>query len=165
MTFVCGGPAAPSQALRILTELRHCCMGSAEHGPADCTCWEPVYDLEQAEPDRSAEPATRAAMCADCAYRPDSPERQGDDRYRPNEATADAPFWCHQGLRKPIAWRHRLGITVECDTDAYAPPVIAGVPYKADGSPGERCAGWAAHHREQGQPAHVAADIIAATGA
>ena len=28
-----------------------CCIGAAVYGPGHCTCWTPVYDLDQAEPD------------------------------------------------------------------------------------------------------------------
>lgn len=156
--FVCGSTSAPSGALRVLTELATCCLGAAEGGPLDCTCWEPEYDLEQSGRLLSERPiVTRAVMCADCAYRPDSPERSGDERFKGSEEgeleriAALEVFWCHQGMRKPVRWRHRLGIVVEAATDAYEPPMRLvddePVPFKADGSPGDRCAGWAAHRR------------------
>jgi hypothetical protein len=148
VTFVCGREAAPPEALRVLVELRECCLDAIEGGPADCTCWEPVYEVDQAKPNLTLAPTTRTAMCADCAYRPDSPERQGDDRYQDHLGDDAAPFWCHQGMRKPVAYRHPAGITVEAEADHYAPPIHQGVPRKADGTPGDRCAGWAAHHRE-----------------
>ena len=55
-----------------------CCFAAFDRGPQWCTCWEPVYDLEQEEPNLVAVPATRTTMCDDCACRPDSPERSGD---------------------------------------------------------------------------------------
>lgn len=156
--FICGSPEAPAHVIRLLAQLKECCLGAFEEGPQACTCWEPVYDHDQATPDETAVPTTRKSMCEDCAFAPGSPERSGDERYSHSDEdlTTLDNFWCHQGMRKPIRWRHAsLGIEVPADTDAYEPPrrilVIDGekvaVPYKADGSPGERCAGWAAHQR------------------
>lgn len=148
MTFICGTQAAPPEALRVLTKMAECCVGALEEGPVGCSCWEPVYDLVQVPPHTHLVAGTRHRMCDDCAYRHDSPEHQGDDRYQENLSDAASPFWCHQGMRKPVAWRHPAGITVTVDVDAYTPPVVNGVPYKANGEPGERCAGWAAAHRQ-----------------
>jgi hypothetical protein len=141
-------------------------MGAAALGPSRCTCWEPLFDLEQQEPDPTAvkllaagvQPVTRTRPCGDCAYRPGSPERRGDPGYAGNQELLDRivetgeRFWCHQGMRKPVAWRHPSGVTVPVPVDAYDPPRIEGIPYRADGSPGEVCAGWAARR------AKVAAD-------
>lgn len=159
MTFLCGSGAPPG-VLRTLVGLKHCCMGAFEDGADACTCWDPVYDLEQQPRADDLAPGQRDEMCADCAYRPGSPERNGDDRHAcsddgelDNIARGDNPFWCHQGLRKPIAYRHEsLGIVVPADTDAYDPPfaMVDGlkVPIKADGTAGDRCAGWAARKRQ-----------------
>lgn len=166
--FLCAAGTAPAGALRVLIGLADCCIGAFEDGPAGCTCWEPVFAVEQSEPATSMPVLTRSTMCDDCAYKPGSPERSGDDRYQcatedgsPPSVPAGAVFFCHQGMRKPIEWRHtKLGITVTADSDAYDPPIIGRrvegfrpvlVPYKADGTPGERCAGWAAHSRELGE--------------
>lgn len=140
---------------RALVALLGCCIDAAEEGPEACTCWEPEYDQEQQPIDRTTVPGTRATMCEDCAYRPDSPERTGDQRYSHTDPDDyDTPlalakrgdvFWCHQGMRKPVRWRHPSGLTVDADVDAYAPPIREGVPFQADGQPGLRCAGWAAH--------------------
>lgn len=152
--MICGGAVAPSSALRKLTELMHCCMGAATSGPDSCTCWEVVeWSDDQVDPDTSIEPAVRTKMCADCAFRPDSPERSGDERYTGGDGTLFEldNFWCHEGIRKPLRWRHRSGITIEvADVDDYTPVIIDGVPYKADGTPGDRCAGHAAHQRALG---------------
>lgn len=171
MSFVCGGAETPSPVGRQLAALLHCCMGAAEDGPAGCTCWAPVYDQEQQPTLWNLQPGQRTEMCGDCAYRPDSPERQGDDRQAcsdPGElddlARGDIPFWCHVGLRKPVAYRHEtLGIVVPADVDAYDPPLVIlevkawddgqvvhrmKVPVKADGSAGDRCAGWAARKKQ-----------------
>ncbi len=129
-----------------------CCMGAAMFGPERCTCWQPVYDLDQAQPVEAA-PSTRAAPCEDCAFRADSPERQGEPGYAGSEAELDRlvatgqPFFCHQGIRRPITWRHPTGTEIPGDPANYQPPIIVGVPYRADGTPAEVCAGWAARHR------------------
>jgi hypothetical protein len=129
-----------------------CCWESALDGPARCSCWEPVFDLEQQEPQRDLEPGTRPSMCVDCAYRPSSPERTGD----PDAGTdvdelralvdSGSVFWCHQGMRRPIHWRHPSGATtVPAGMDLnYRPPIVDGRPFKADGTPGDICGGWAA---------------------
>lgn len=159
-SFLCAGNSAPSPVIRILAELATCCLGAAEEGPHACTCWEPVYDLEQqpVQEDLAAVAGTREKACDNCAYRAGSPEREGDDRYQGSEDgdlerfARDGVFWCHQGMRKPVLWRHRLGIEVAADSDAYEPPMVRCgpelVPFKADGTPGERCAGWAALRRQ-----------------
>lgn len=135
-----------------------CCDGAAIFGPRRCTCWVPVYDLDQAEPDPLAvkllaagvEPVTRAKPCADCAYRPDSPERQGspevigDQELLEEIVTSGSRFWCHQGIRRPVAWQHPSGAQVPGSPVNYSPPIVGAVPYQASGQPAEVCAGWAA---------------------
>nr|MDT0660822.1 hypothetical protein [Micromonospora sp. DSM 115978] len=59
-------------------------------------------------------------------------------------AVPTTPFWCHQGMRRPFRWEHPDGRTVDGSPDDYQPPTLAGVPFRADGSPGLLCAGWAA---------------------
>lgn len=125
-----------------------CCMGAA--AAFRCTCWEPEYDLEQAAIVPGA-PPLRTEMCADCAYRPDSPERTGDDRYKGSdegeldEIVESGRFYCHGGMRKIVAWVHPpTGTRVLVETDAYEPPVNDGVAYQANGEPAALCAGWAA---------------------
>jgi len=127
-----------------------CCWGSVLDGADGCTCWEPVYDLDQ-QPIQKDEPvAVRGAMCIDCAYRPNSPERRGDPT-----AAADAEklqalaargttFWCHQGIRRPTHWVHPSGVTKPGDPMNYCPPSADGIPFKADGHPADHCAGWSA---------------------
>jgi len=305
-----------------------CCLGAAGMGPERCTCWQPVYDLDQTDPDPTAvkllaagvQPVTRSAPCHDCAYRPGSPERRGEDGYAGDQDLLDrivqgravfeaihvplhdrsgsitartlidlgdaplaehrwyldstgyavrtqrlgpgkrrklllhreilglslgdpsvdhvsgdkldnrrtnlrvggqalnlqnrkptaghpwargvsyrkdrrkwqayvkldgkthhlgnfddpraaaetasrfradrmpwsldarlldgvTPFWCHQGMRKLVAWRHPAGVTVPVTVDGYGPPGVDGVPYRADGTPAEVCGGWAARRR------------------
>lgn len=129
-----------------------CCYGSI-NGPEYCTCWEPVYNLEQLEPVAQvtrAECPVRSELCGDCAYRRDSPERTGDDYVEENLlelAGSDNVFFCHTGMRRPIAYVHpdgrRLEIPDETRFHNYQPVQIDGVPYKADGTPGEICGGWA----------------------
>lgn len=129
-----------------------CCWGALNGGPDSCTCWEPVYDLAQAAV-VPGEPATRDLMCSSCAYRPGSPERTGDESYAGDQdeldrlAAGGTPFFCHAGIRVPVAWRHPSGVTIPAHPGGYDPPILAGVPYKADGSPADRCAGWDARRR------------------
>jgi len=134
-----------------------CCDGSAIKGPQYCTCWTPRFDLEQADP-VPGERGQRAALCTDCAYRPGSPERSGDERYNGDAGflnrivVTGEPFFCHQGIRRAVKLVHPSGAEVDVPPGDYRPPIIDGVPYKADGSPGELCAGWAARrakHLEQ----------------
>jgi hypothetical protein len=151
-SYVCHAEGAPDDALRVLVGLATCCIGAMEDGPASCTCWEVVYDREQSPINRASDPTTRSKMCEDCAYRPDSPERSEDDRYIQPHEDPEVPFWCHQGMRKEIEYRHTtLGIVVPASGDFYKPPIREGVPYMADGSAGQRCAGWAAKRRQAGE--------------
>jgi len=130
-----------------------CCIASAVKGPQYCTCWEPEFDAGQQDP-RPGKPGQRAARCPDCAYRRDSPERSGDDRYNGDAefleriAVTGEAFWCHVGIRRAVALVHPSGARVSLlHLGDYRPPVVGGVPYKADGTPGELCAGWAARRR------------------
>lgn len=126
-----------------------CCFGAAEYGPNRCTCWTAVYDLDQL-PIRPGLPLPRVPlrMCGDCAYRPHSPERRGDDTYAGDEdllgqlAEEGTPFYCHEGLRIPVTWRHPSGAEVPGHPGGYDPPIQAGVPYKASGTPADLCTGW-----------------------
>lgn len=128
-----------------------CCLGSATYGPDRCTCWEPIYDQEQASPVLPVEtPAPSPRMCSTCAYRPGSPEREGrsevehdaDDLYA--MALSDKPFFCHGGMRALLGERHPSGAERRFDVRTYAPLVIDGVPLRADGTPAAICAGWVA---------------------
>ncbi len=134
-----------------------CCYGSAEYGPYRCTCWTPVYDVVQQRPRIDVLSSAMPRMCGTCAFRPNSPERSGDPK-----AAADwddlqrlvatgSPFWCHDGLRAPVAYVHPPSGTwyiVEDDL-AFHPPIRrdkhdTATPYRADGRPGDLCAGWLA---------------------
>lgn len=125
-----------------------CCYG-ATLGPDRCTCWEPVYDVDQ-QPIRAGMPMppVPVRMCGDCAYRPGSPERRGDESYTGNadfldELVATAtPFYCHAGIRRATAWRHPADVEIPGHPGAYDPPIKDAVPYKADGTPANLCAGW-----------------------
>jgi hypothetical protein len=130
-----------------------CCEGSAVKGPQYCTCWTPAFSLEQAEPVTGG-PGTRGELCQDCAYKPGSPERSGDERYNGDAeflariAETGEPFFCHQGIRRAVKLVHPSGAEVGVLPGDYRPPIVDGVPYKADGSPGELCAGWAARRQK-----------------
>jgi hypothetical protein len=140
-----------------------CCTGMADGGMLYCTCWTVVYDVEQQSPDAALglaiglgkqDAPQRDRMCGDCAYRPDSPEKSASPAYRdgPDELerlARDDRFWCHDGMRQPKAWLHppsRVRLDAVGAGD-YQPPVVAGVPWRADGRPGLLCAGWAARRR------------------
>lgn len=136
----------------------YCCDGRIDEGPAFCTCWVPEHDLEQQPVDElhryalalGFPPATRDLMCGDCAYRPGSPEKANAGDAADLEEWAGHPnhaFWCHQGIRRPVRWRHPSGAVVDGDPADYQPLIVAGVPYRADGTPAELCAGWAARRR------------------
>jgi hypothetical protein len=121
----------------------------ALYGPQRCTCWEPVFDLEQREITPGLPlPPIPVQMCQDCAYRPHSPEREGEDGYAGDRDLLDElvrnrePFYCHRGIRKPVAYKHPVGAEAPGHPAAYDPPTRDGVPYKADGTPANLCAGW-----------------------
>lgn len=133
-----------------------CCAGAAMYGRDRCTCWEPIYDLEQQPLANSGEPLelipTRAKCCGDCAYRVGSPEREaGDGDWLVELATGDGRvFWCHQGMRRVVSFRHPDGRELPAGDGDYRPPIGPAerpVAWKANGSVGDRCAGWAAHWR------------------
>lgn len=141
-----------------------CCDGARRGSAATCTCWVPEYDLSQTDPALETivglvlgdiAPDARDRMCGDCAYRPESPERNGKamacDAAQLEQLAADGTrFWCHDGMRKPIAWRHPKGMRIAAVSQAdgdYQPPIVDGIPYRADGRPGLLCAGWNARHR------------------
>lgn len=142
-----------------------CCYGSALNGPDRCTCWIPVYDVVQLPPRTEAPSSVMPTMCSTCAFRPGSPERTGNPR-----AAADwehllclvakgEPFWCHDGLLAPVAFLHPPSGTwhVVDDDLAFHPPIQRDAhdtptPYRADGRPGDLCAGWTAmrlHHERE----------------
>lgn len=124
-----------------------CCIGNDMYGPERCTCWKPVFELEQQPPQPPQRPEdieTQPRMCGDCAFRKDSPERaEGfleDALYA--MAGAGQPFYCHEGMRRPAYWLHPDGRRVGGSTADWQPPIVAGLPYRADGRPGLLCAGW-----------------------
>jgi hypothetical protein len=151
--FVCGGHGGSVEFPDLGEATMGCCWGTVIRGPENCTCWEPEYSLEQAEPEKDLLPMPRAKMCDDCAFRPNSPERNGDDSYaNADDGALDElvaggqPFYCHTGMRLPLRWVHPSGATVDGHPGAYDPPIVRRdgipVPYKADGTPANICAGW-----------------------
>lgn len=132
-------------------DLGTCCIGAAFMDSTHCTCWTPVHDIDQADPDTLRPPGLTPKMCPDCAYRPGSPEREGDPQAAADHAALDAlvcngaPFWCHQGMRLIVAMEHPDGRRIPIEGGlAYDPPIVGAVPYRADGTAGKLCAGWAA---------------------
>jgi hypothetical protein len=125
-----------------------CCYGAAVDA-SRCTCWSAVYDLEQqALRPGLPLPPSPLVMCADCAYRPGSPERRGDETYTGDVdlledlVISGAPFYCHRGIRRIVAWQHPEGVEIPGHPGAYDPPIVKSVPYRADGAPANLCAGW-----------------------
>lgn len=126
-----------------------CCPGARLMGPQACTCWTAVYDVEQ-QPVQAGIPAVPVPvrMCGDCAYRPGSPEKQGDESHRGGQELLDQlvatgePFYCHSGIRRKVSHRHPSGTEIDGHQGDYDPPIVDAVPYKADGTPGDLCAGW-----------------------
>lgn len=130
-------------------ELRWCCYGTASRGLDGCTCWEPVWNVEQQVPSLPVtrdQLAARDRLCGDCAFRKDSPERATDYEEETLLGLAERgqPFWCHDGMRRPVEWRHPHGVTIPGDPADWQPPIVQGVPFRVDGTPGLLCAGWAA---------------------
>ena len=147
--MICGGMDLSFLTPEDLDEDLHpvpCCAGSAFRGPGDCTCWEPVFDRIQ-DLIVAGPPETRREMCGDCAFRKDSPERR-----RGEDPGALGSFWCHQGVRRAIAYVHPDGRRREvAEPDGvpldYQPVQRPGLIFRADGQPGQRCAGWARANR------------------
>lgn len=152
--MICGGRPGPENLPAVGDG--SCCFGAATMGPDDCTCWEPVHDLEQTAPDVDGQQVVRPdGMCGNCAYRPDSPEKNGHPNYRGDAtdleimAESGRPFYCHDGLRRRVGWLHPptgtwLPVSIAED---YDPPTRGGVAYRTDGAPAYRCAGWDARRR------------------
>lgn len=127
-----------------------CCDGAASMGAGHCTCWEGVYDQPQSKELQQGPMAVRPTSCHDCAFRPGSPEQLGDARYAHSgegelaDVLLSAGFLCHQGMRRRLRLVHPTGAVVESDPGDYAPIVSRSMAWKADGSPADVCAGWAA---------------------
>jgi hypothetical protein len=126
-----------------------CCIGSAEYGPERCTCWRKEHDQVQLAV-QAGPPAVRTTMCGDCAFRHDSPERQGDERYANSHegavdelALSGTVFFCHQGMRRVVARLHPAKGRDEASPGEYDPALSGGCAFKADGSPADICAGFA----------------------
>ena len=141
-----------------------CCIGSAANGASGCTCWSEVYDRKQryVSLPQVIVPKQRERMCEDCAFRPDSPERTGDERYAHSGdreledlVYSDDDFACHQGMRRLVAMKHRRGKRVAAPPGCYEPGVVERyahrpgddwghfkqIALKADGTPADLCAG------------------------
>lgn len=131
-----------------------CCDGSAVYDQTRCTCWEPVYAVEQSPPRPPAsigDIQVRARMCppgpddeAGCAFRPGSPERT--DPLLVDELDelvyAGTPFWCHTGMRRPVRWEHPDGRVIPGDPADWHPAMVGALPFRTDGQPALLCAGW-----------------------
>lgn len=147
-----GGALAWAKAHPGDDAFRGCCWGDTQRGAAACTCWIPEFDLEQQPliPPADGEIQPRRTMCGDCAYRPGSPEMSNPleaEELRELPLTGTA-FWCHDGVRRPVRWRHPDGRVITGNPADYQPPTDKlGRVYRADGRVGALCAGWAACSR------------------
>jgi hypothetical protein len=138
-----------------------CCWATMDGEWGDCTCWAPIYDTPEQEPLLPGGAEVMPTMCADCAYRPGSPERMGTpdaaaDGYDLDDlAIMGERFWCHDGMRRLLGLAHPSGEVwiVESAEDGravthYDPPIDwLGIPHRVDGTPGALCAGWDARRR------------------
>ena len=77
--------------------------GAVHHGCLKCqTLWEP-FDVADLIDDQDPYSSFRT-MCGNCAFRPDSPERQDPEGWRgliESLAYMETPFICHKGV--PLA--------------------------------------------------------------
>lgn len=165
MSECAGNPALPDVADGI------CCIGAAVYGPSRCTCWEPIYDMEQQPQVPGLVATAQPTQCADCAYRPRSPERQNTEGYGADSEELDdmvtrgAVFWCHQGMRRVVRLRHEsTGIEIPGHPASYRPGIAVytdpdgqhtAVALRADGTPADVCAGWLARRlafMQEGMP-------------
>ncbi|MCB1147360.1 MAG: hypothetical protein KDK38_11195 [Leptospiraceae bacterium] len=130
-----------TEEIPIVNRAVPCCYGYIQNGPRGCNCWHPVYDLEQNKIYDTEQPVinVRKKKCNDCAFKHNSPEYQDDSIYN-----IRGNFYCHQGMRKIIAWKHENGDIVNhnVNCDDYDPPIKKNIPYTANGSPAKICRGW-----------------------
>lgn len=154
----CGGELAfltdDDRDLEAHPEYGFCCYGTAMFDADGCTCWSPVFTLDQQESPAALSIETRSVMCDDCAYRPGSEERTEGSEHENPDLLGLPNFWCHQGLRAVREWRHPDGrVRPGEPLRDYDPPTATvdgePVPLKASGAPADRCAGWAAHNRTE----------------
>lgn len=120
-----------------------CCMGAAALGPERCTCWRPIHDQPQ-QLLKAGPMLQRTRMCGDCAFRPDSPERAGNEDAV--EELLEGTFLCHKGMRRLLREVHPSGAVLDAGPGAYEP---SNPPCKADGNPAEVCAGWVAEMKRR----------------
>lgn len=151
VVHISGGHRAPPAVTDDDPEIG-CCWGSVMNGPTGCTCWEPIFDTEQAEPQPHEGPLpVRPLWCRDCAYRKGSPERE--DEYEEEALievarTGKRVFMCHQGMRRVVSLRHpETGRVLDAAPGDYRPPEDGKVSWKADGTVADVCAGWAAYSK------------------
>lgn len=120
-----------------------CCEASAYTGGEQCTCWEPILDVEPTDALQEGPMRVPRRACHDCAYRAGSPEREAADGALP-DYSRDQPFMCHQGVAKVVRFEHPCGAVIVPDGDDYTPTSRGDRVWMADGRPGEYCSGWAA---------------------
>lgn len=124
-----------------------CCWSAVMSGGEECTCWTAVLDGAPTRLVQEGPHLIRRRMCADCAYRPGSRERE-DRGGDPPDFSREARFYCHTGMPLAVGYQHPAldtAVVPAPTTDDYRPFVRDGQAWKADGRPAELCAGWAAH--------------------
>ena len=127
-------------------------MGAAAMGR--CTCWEPVYSEPQALPVLPLAPSKpRRGCCGTCGVVDDLTDELGIER----SAVKGRPFFCHQGFRRIVEYRHpdgRVRPTGDHDypdsTGHYTLVNGHKIALKADGTAADLCAAWAKWAREAG---------------
>jgi hypothetical protein len=97
-------------------------------------------------------------MCHDCAYRKDSPERNGEEGFQGDEeelfhiVATGKKFYCHQGVRKIVKYRHPSGMEIDAHPADYNWRLVTKdgetFPIKADGSAADICGGWCKNRRK-----------------
>lgn len=138
-------PAAEAWAAANPADDRPACCYASIYGHERCTCWRPVFTSPQAlpqPPESATDLALRRGMCSDCAFRKGSPERTYDEDTLLALPARRQAFFCHDGMRRPAYWTHPDGRSWPTESDDWQPPILAGIPYRANGRPALLCAGW-----------------------
>lgn len=129
---------------------------------SDCAVWEAIYWPEPTKDPARLQAGPEPKMptaCGDCAYRPQSPERQDNGGDLPVTFDPLRPFHCHVGMPALVGWSHPglgdvclLASSLPTMQDGfligsydYEPHHVGGRGFQADGRPLVVCAGWAAH--------------------
>lgn len=168
MTFDDEPTADERAAFEAMTQLERarlvpCCSEverrGVENGGPGCTCWTPVY-AEPQRPPVPGIPVARRAPCRTCACHVAAGQLSDGSELPAGleeayawlvaRAARGEAFYCHEGARVPIRWEHpteppRAPADHYVDDAGHSdwpPPMVDGVPYRADGRPAELCFAW-----------------------